>query len=522
MPKFSAVSRRQAIVGVGASVAAASVSMSSASAEDRADAASTPAIVVVSNPVHDLSPYLYMQFMEPLGATDGSIEASWDHRRNRWRPDLIRATKELGPTMMRWGGIFSDFYRWREAVGPRAGRKPMLNLLWGGIESNQIGTAEFVDFCRQVQADPLMCVNFESDGRERYMRIGDSVRTADAAEAAEWVAYCNDEKHPERESHGYSQPHRIRHWQLGNETSYDRNGFDVATACQKTIEFAKSMRKSDPEIELIGWGDFARNGKSWAPRMIEEAGEHLQYIAFHHMFNPDDRKNPVLGNLKYREDPDRTWNQLINAVGQHEQKIKRVRQTLPANSPPLALTECHFTISDRDRCDVLSSWAAGVAYARILNVHQRHGDILKIATAADYCGNRWQVNAVMLPTPEGKGDAFLMPVARVMSLYRHHVGKQHLTTTSTPDGLDVVASRTGDTIYLHVVNTRRTQSVRTRLQTVGLTPMEAVAYQVAGEPEQEITRFQSDIFNPVEKALDVASVWDFPPASVSAIEIKCS
>ena len=29
--------------------------------------------------------------------------------------------------------------------------------------------------------------------------------------------------------------------------------------------------------------------------MLEMAGEHLQYIAFHHMFNPDDRRNPVLG-----------------------------------------------------------------------------------------------------------------------------------------------------------------------------------------------------------------------------------
>ena len=32
------------------------------------------------------------------------------------------------------------------------------------METNQIGTAEFVDFCRQVGADPLMSVNFESDG----------------------------------------------------------------------------------------------------------------------------------------------------------------------------------------------------------------------------------------------------------------------------------------------------------------------------------------------------------------------
>jgi hypothetical protein len=83
----------------------------------------------------------------------------------------------------------------------------------------------------------------------------------------------------------------------------------------------------------------------------------------------------------------------------------------------------------------------------MLNLHQRHGDVLKIATMADFCGNRWQVNAVMIPTPPGKGKSFLMPVAQVMSLYRHHVGKRFVDVTSHPDGLDVTASRTGDMLF---------------------------------------------------------------------------
>src|SRR2546429_6627577 len=70
-----------------------------------------------------------MQFMEPLGATDGSVEAAWDHLLDQWREDVVEITRELGPPMMRWGGIFSDFYRWREGVGPRDTRPSMLNLL---------------------------------------------------------------------------------------------------------------------------------------------------------------------------------------------------------------------------------------------------------------------------------------------------------------------------------------------------------------------------------------------------------
>src|SRR5499427_6260091 len=92
-------------------------------------------ISVDQAPLFELSPYLFMQFMEPLGATDGSVEAAWDHLRDDWREDVVVITRELGPTMMRWGGIFVDFYRWKEGVGPRDTRPSMLNVLWGGIES---------------------------------------------------------------------------------------------------------------------------------------------------------------------------------------------------------------------------------------------------------------------------------------------------------------------------------------------------------------------------------------------------
>jgi hypothetical protein len=46
-----------------------------------------------------------------------------------------------------------------------------------------------------------------------------------------------------------------------------------------------------------------------------------------------------------------------------------------------------------------ATWAAGVSYPRILNNRERHGDVLKIATAADFCGTRWQSNAVIIMTP---------------------------------------------------------------------------------------------------------------------------
>jgi alpha-L-arabinofuranosidase len=465
-------------------------------------------------PAFELSPYLFMQFMEPLGATDGSVEAAWDHLRNAWRDDLLEVTRELAPTMMRWGGIFSDYYRWREGVGPREARQAMVNLLWGGIESNQVGTAEFVDFCRDVRAEPLVCVNFESDGRRQYMGSRGQVRTADATEAAEWVAYCNAARHAERTAHGRPDPLNVRHWQIGNETSYDRNGFDVETAARKTVRFATAMRQADPRLRLIAWGD-----SGWAPRMADIAGEHVQYLAFHHMFDPDDAKRPVLRGELYRRDPDETWAQLMKAWEVTDLKIRRMRDTLGTRRIPLALTECHFTIPARDRCDVLATWAAGVSYSRILNNHQRHGDVLKIATAADFCGTRWQNNAVMIPVPRGSSRAYLQPVARVMQLYRHHIGTHAVTVNRMPAGLDVVASRRGDTLFLHVVNTHRTRGVEATLQLDGHGWQEARVFEIAADTTEELSYLNSsDLMKTTERVLPPGGAWTFPPASVSAVE----
>ena len=497
-----------------ASMAAAGLAAGRTLGLPRQDRRST--IVVDPVPLFELSPYLYMQFMEPLGATDGSVEAAWDHSAERWREDVLAVTRDLAPTMMRWGGIFVDFYRWREGVGPRNTRPSMLNLLWGGVESNQVGTMEFVDLCRTAGAEPLICVNFESDGRRQYMGARDSVRTADAKEAAAWVAYCNDPRNAERQAHGSAAPLGVRYWQLGNETSYDKNGFDLETAARRTVEFATVMREADPRIRLIAWGD-----SDWASRMADVAGEHVQYLAFHHMFDPDSRERPVLRGELYRRDPDATWAQLMNAWQTHDAKIRHVRDSLGGRQIPLALTECHFTIPGRDRGDVLSTWAAGVSYARILNNHQRHGDVLKIATAADFCGTRWQNNAVMIPVPKGSGRAYLQPVARVMRLYRQHVGTHAIKVGGAPEGLDVVASRRDNTVFLHVANTLRATSVTAALQLAGSTIRRGRVFEIADGPTVELSYLNSgDVMKTVEKAMSAGGVWEFPAASVSAVELE--
>src|SRR2546421_2427933 len=239
-------------------------------------AAGPNTIAIDPKPLFDISPWLYMQFMEPLGATDSSVEAAWDYDRDDWRKDFVDTVKDLAPGAMRFGGLYSRHYKWREGVGP-AGKRPLIrNYFWGGKETNRVGTHEFVDFCRRVKAEPMYCVNFLGDGEKRYGTTPEGNRAGDAGEAADWVSYANDPEHPERSANGHAPPFNLKFWQLGNETSYGNACFKKDDAIATTIEFAKAMRERDRSVKLIGWGD---NG--WASELVDRAGEHIDYGAVH-------------------------------------------------------------------------------------------------------------------------------------------------------------------------------------------------------------------------------------------------
>ena len=263
--------------------------------------------------------------------------------------------------------------------------------------------------------------------------------------------------------------------------------------------------------------------------MLEVAGEHLKYLSFHHMLRPKvDEDSPLKGiespidGFEYRRDPAKTWDYLMRIHEIAQTKINRIREQIAGYEVYLTKTEGHFAISGRNRGEVLSTWAAGVANARILNVHERNGDLLKIATQADFFGNRWLVNAIILPTPQHPGGSkpYLMPVARVMQLYRRHMGDAAVTVKSYPPDLDIVAARTGNKIFLHVINTSFDRAVKTSVYIRGMKVRSGRVFEIACDPMCEIDESQPGLFSPVERSMSGDGTLSFPAASVSALELE--
>jgi alpha-L-arabinofuranosidase len=483
-----------------------------------------PGLVLLDpTPRFRISPRLYMQFMEPLGATDGSVAASWDDEADDWRADFVATVRDLAPDVIRWGGLFSRYYRWFEGVGPRDSRPPMRNHVWGGWEMNRVGTAEVVDLCRRTGAEPLLVVNFLSDGHRRYAATREGNRTGDAEEAADWVSYCNDPDHAVRRAHGARAPFGVKLWQIGNETNYGPGGFSKREAIDQTIAFAKAMRARDPSIELIGWGDrgYRPDAPLWAPDMLREAGEHLDLIAIHMMQQIPPRPDTVLKGRAYADEPARAWAELLEMSDAIEARLAEVEEVLAAGGfkTGLAVTEGHLSLQPHNSNPILTEWLTGVYHARALNLYQRRGDRVRMATIADFNSTRWTVAAVRLLAPWR--TSYLLPAGAVMRLFKRHKGEDAISVRSSPSDLDIAASRTGNRLFLHVANLRLDRSVEATFAAEGRAISAGRALSIAPDPRTQAWEETVEAFRPREIPLGPGPSFGyrFPAASVSVVEL---
>src|SRR4028119_761165 len=121
-----------------------------------------------NNRIGEIDPRLYGSFLEHLGRAvyDGIYEP--DHPtadEDGFRRDVIDIVRELRVPIIRYpGGNFVSGYNWEDGIGPRHERPRRLELAWRSIETNEIGTDEFMTWCRKANTEPMMAVNLGTRG----------------------------------------------------------------------------------------------------------------------------------------------------------------------------------------------------------------------------------------------------------------------------------------------------------------------------------------------------------------------
>lgn len=226
-----------------------------------------------------INPLVYGQFIEYIGrCIDGGVyeENSLLSDDRGFRKDVLTKAKALSPTVLRFpGGTVVKTFHWEDGVGPKNKRKAKKNLIWGGVDTYQFGTCEFMEYCKELQAEPCLVVNLS---------------TGTAEEAANWVEYCNGTEDTYyanlRRSHGYPEPFNVKYWALGNEEGAepDAGRHQAPDQYVKDVwHYIKLMKLTDPTIKLIANGE-AMN-EHWNRTVLDGLGNAVDYLSYHYYVN---------------------------------------------------------------------------------------------------------------------------------------------------------------------------------------------------------------------------------------------
>lgn len=185
------------------------------------------------------------------------------------RKEVMDMARGLNAGMMRLAGNYISAYHWRQAVGPVYERPCVVNEAWGGWTSKYFGTDEFIRFCRELNVEPLICVNDGSGTPE---------------EAAEWVEYCNGGADTPmgslRAANGHPEPYGVKYWEIGNEVwgPWQVGHCSAEAFAERCARFAQAMKAADPGIRLLACGHTAMD---WNLPLLERAAEYVDYITLH-------------------------------------------------------------------------------------------------------------------------------------------------------------------------------------------------------------------------------------------------
>jgi alpha-N-arabinofuranosidase len=332
-----------------------------------------------------ISPHLFGALTEHFGR--GMYGGIWDTERDIPRADVKAAAAAAGYTMFRYpGGCFSDWYHWRDGIGPKAGRPSHPETYWTGFrfdtlmpaglgerfalpaeisrqfgppETNQVGTAEFLKYCADLDVEPMLIANFG---------------TGDPAEAADWVRYTN-------RSGRTARP--VTWWGVGNETygQWELGHCTAAEYAARYNEYARLMRGVDPSIRLVAVGcgdpDSGAEGRNWNQQVVTDAGDNIDALSVHWYYPGSWVGRPL-------RDDQNDYLQVAAGPDALGRMLDRVRADLIAARGPdhgitLSLDEWNLWVELTDLLTTNARLCDAVFFAGCFNRMIERADLVRIA-----------------------------------------------------------------------------------------------------------------------------------------------
>jgi len=423
----------------------------------------------VDRVVGEIDPKIYGVFMEPIhfngrrmGLPD-SVDFNtlygtlYDPKspladENGFRKDYIEAMRELKVTNMRWpGGNFLMGYDWKDGIGPKEQRPTRINLAWGGPETNQVGTDEWMALNKSIGSENVVCVN---------LGLGSIM------DAAYWVEYCNYKKgtyYSElRAKNGHRDPYNVKIWDLGNEVDglpWELGHKSAEDYVETAREAAKAMKSVDPTLKFVGSGSsyYEPTNKwfDWNRKVLEGIGDKIDYLSIHRYWEGGS--------------PDNYYNYMGNGAMDFDEKISLVAAQIRearakmAFKNPIYLSVDEYGAFARNFMSVLP-------IAQCLNSFVRHADVVKMA-------NFTMLTSLLSNDP--KNGTFKSPVFYTFKMFSNNCLGSSVDAYVACDTfgtaqyrgipyLDVTAvyAKADGVVYINVINRHQSKAIATEIMAV--------------------------------------------------------
>jgi len=438
--------------------------------------------------IGEIDPKIYGVFMEPihfngsrLGLPDsvsfntlyGNLydpESSLADEHG-FRKDYLEAMRELKITNMRWpGGNFVAAYNWQDGIGPKDQRPVRKNLAWGGFESNQVGTDEWVQLNRSIGSENVICIN---------LGLGN------IDDARYWVEYCNAAEGTYyadlRAQYGNPEPFDVKLWCLGNEVDGSpwimgyKNAEDY---CKIARETAKAMRATDNTIEFVANGSSYYESTGiwidWNRKIINELGDIAKYLSIH----------------KYWERSDDYYEYVGQSAFEVEEKINAARAQINVArtlSPDMKMKY----LSVDEYAPFGHTMQTTMAVAMYLNSFIRHADFVKMAN--------YTLATSLLAYDREKGT-FRSPLFYTFKLYSTNCYGKSVDTwvkcdtfnTGRYKGIPYLDATTvyntkSNSLFINVVNRHKDKSISAEIETLtgffkGNARVKVITHDTLNEP----------------------------------------
>ncbi len=273
----------------------------------------------------------------------------YDPRGKRLYPEYIELFRKLRVGAMRYpGGCLAHNFNWKDAVGP---------------EKWPFGLDEFLRFCREIGAEPLItCSDYVLPAEEMPRHL------------AELVEYLNAPATPEhpwaqkRALWGHPDPYGVKYFEIGNETGHGSHKLPHGRRFSPP-EYAKfyqaavtAMKRVDPTI-WTSPSTTPTNGElyndEWHRSIYDNLMPYTDFLAVHlygprmPALTPDDAFRAAMAQSE----------QLTDYIGKFHGEMKKAGRDVP-----LMVTEFNISTTVGDKRLDRFSFAAALEMADLYRV----------------------------------------------------------------------------------------------------------------------------------------------------------